>query len=99
MIDLYGAIEPFRVVLDGEEFSQNPLKFVQNDNWFGTSRVAIMGNNIQEMNIIAVMLPSWFTMTKLEFQVWPLSNYFEFIAVILYLPVYMGVGSGGQCLG
>jgi len=69
MVELYGAIEPFRVVLDGEEFTQNPLEFVQEDNWFGTSKVAIMGNNIEEMNVLAELIPSWLTLNKLKFQV------------------------------
>jgi len=67
--DLYGAISPFRFVLDGDEFTLNPFRFIQEGNCIGTSRLVLMGTNIEEMNNIDVFIPPGLEITKGLFQV------------------------------
>ena len=67
--DLFGAIEPFGFVLDGEEFTHNPIEFIQGGKWMGDSRVVIMGTNIDEMNNVEVFIPDFIKLNRERFEV------------------------------
>ena len=66
--DLFGIIEPFRFVLDGKEFSQNPIQFVQNGGWFD-GKPAIMGTDVDEMIFVPLYLPDRLNITQNGYEV------------------------------
>ena len=48
MRDIRTAIEPFRPIVDGEEFTEQPLSMLQNGDW-NTNVDIIIGTNREEM--------------------------------------------------
>ena len=67
--NLLGAIEPFGMVLDGEEFIENPIQFVQNGRWKEDTRFIILGSTIEEMNHIQSYIPQFIQLRKTQFEV------------------------------
>lgn len=66
---LVGIAEPFGMVLDGEEFTENPIQFVQNGRWLEDKRVAVMGSVIEEFNQIRAYIPKIINLSLEQFQV------------------------------
>ena len=67
-LDIYGAAEPFRFVLDGKEFSENPVQFVKNGGLFGNKPV-IIGTTPDEMIDIPLLIPDALNVTFKRFEV------------------------------
>ena len=70
--DLFGAIEPFRPVIDGEEFKDQPLNLFRNGLW-QTHKEVIIGTNQEELAQISAAFESiGIPLPKSLFEVRPL---------------------------
>ena len=67
--DLFGAIEPFRPVIDGTEFTAQPLTLFKNGQWHSHKEL-IIGTTNEEMAWIEAVFTSIETpMSKKLFEV------------------------------
>lgn len=55
--DLYNTIEPFRPVLDGEEFTKQPFEMFADGTW-NIEKDVLMGTNANELEILQFFIPT-----------------------------------------
>lgn len=56
MVDPSGMTEPFRPVIEGEEFTDQPLELFRNGKW-QTDKEILIGTNIQELETVQYETP------------------------------------------
>lgn len=54
--DLYALIEPYRPVIDGREFMDQPLNAFRDGEWQKSKRI-LLGTNIQEAEVAKFYIP------------------------------------------
>ena len=67
--DLYTAVEPFSPVLDGSEFTFDPIQYFENGGWHGNEKNVILGTNIDEMAFISAYIPKLLKISYEKFEV------------------------------
>lgn len=88
--DGFNAVEPYRPIIDGVEFTDQPLTLFQSGKW-NTDKEYIMGANTEEVEILQFYIPlggklskDLFWVNKVTFYMWKKYN--------------MGVRVGWNCL-
>ncbi|CAK8682117.1 unnamed protein product [Clavelina lepadiformis] len=66
--DLYTAVEPFSPVLDGSEFTFDPIQYFENGGWHGNEKNVILGTNIDEMAFISAYIPKLLKISYEKFE-------------------------------
>ena len=54
-IELFNGIEPFRPIVDGDEFTNQPLNLFKNGKW-NKEKELIVGSNSEEMSYVSAVL-------------------------------------------
>ena len=67
--DLFTVLETFAPVIDGEEFTQDPIQYFQNGGWQNNGKNVIIGSNSEEMSLVSAQFPKHYKVGQEAFEV------------------------------
>ncbi|XP_076823388.1 uncharacterized protein LOC143469537 [Clavelina lepadiformis] len=66
--DLFTVLETFAPVIDGEEFTQDPIQYFQNGGWHNNGKNVIIGSNSDEMSLVSAQFPKHYKIGQEAFE-------------------------------